>query len=158
MKPISPALRLDRRSAIRSFPGHNQIRHKRSKEKKMKIARICAVVCAMALVLAAAGYAQQATKVAGKWEMTTEGPQGTMTSTMVIEQDGEKIKGKLEGPRGEISFEGSIKGNQIAFTVKRQSPQGEVVVEYSGKVEGDTMKGTRKGPRGETEWSAKRAK
>ena len=62
------------------------------------------------------------------------------------------------GQRGEVTFEGTVKGNKINFTVKGQTPRGEVVIEYSGTADGDTMKGTRQGPRGSTEWTAKRAK
>jgi hypothetical protein len=123
----------------------------------MKIARICAVVCAMALLLAATGYAQ-AGKVAGKWELTSEGRQGPMTRDMTIEQDGEKIKGVISGQRGDQEFTGTVKGKDISFTVKFQTPNGERTVEYKGTVDGDSMKGTvEMGPR-TVEWSAKRAK
>lgn len=124
----------------------------------MKTARICAVVCAMALVLAATGYAQQATKVAGKWEMTSEGRQGPMTRDMTIEQDSEKIKGVISGQRGDQQFTGTVKGKDISFTVKFQTPNGERTVEYKGTVDGDSMKGTvEMGPR-TVDWTAKRAK
>lgn len=124
----------------------------------MKTARICAVVCAMALVLAATGYAQQATKVAGKWEMTSEGRQGPMTRDMTIEQEGEKIKGVISSQRGDQELTGTVKGKDISFTVKFQTPNGERTVEYKGTVDGDSMKGTvEMGPR-TVDWTAKRAK
>ena len=137
-----------------------------------KIVSLCAVVCLMAFGAAA----QQAAKVSGKWEMTWEGPQGPVTQTVNFEQDGEKLKGTItstfQGQTRESALEGSIKGNKVSFTVKRETPRGEMVTEYSGTVEGDTMKGTMqraggggaggpgKGPGGggPREWTAKRAK
>lgn len=124
-----------------------------------KLSKLAAVICAMALVLGTAlSAAQKAANVAGKWEMTSEGRQGPTTATMTIEQNGDKIKGTLQGPRRENPLEGTVKGNDISFTVKIETPRGEMVMEYTGKVEGDTMKGVRKTPRGETEWTAKRVK
>jgi hypothetical protein len=76
---------------------------------------------------------------------------------MTIEQSGENVKGTLKGEAREVSFEGTVKGNHIRFTVKQETPRGETTVEYSGAVEDDIMKGTRKGPRGETPWWARRA-
>jgi hypothetical protein len=116
---------------------------------------------ALALVLILGGTlsaAQKPAKVAGTWEMTSQGRQGTTTSTMTIEQTGDKIKGTIQGPRGDNALEGTVKGNEVSFTVKLETPRGEMTMEYSGKVEGDTMKGVRKTPRGETEWTAKRVK
>jgi hypothetical protein len=124
---------------------------------KMKAATICAVVCALALTLAATSYAQ-GTKVAGKWELTSEGRQGPMTRNMTIEQEGEKIKGVISGQRGDQEFTGTLKGKDISFTVKFQTPNGERTVEYKGTVDGDSMKGTVETPGGSREWTAKRAK
>lgn len=61
---------------------------------------------------------------------------------MTIEQNGDKIKGALKGPRAEAPLEGTVKGNKISFTVKRDTPRGEVTLEYTGTVDGDSMKGT----------------
>ena len=123
----------------------------------MKAAKICAVVCALALAFAATGYAQGA-KVAGKWELTSEGRQGPMTRNMTIEQDGEKIKGVISGQRGDQEFTGMVKGKDISFTVKFQTPNGERTVEYKGTVDGDSMKGTVEMGQATREWTAKRAK
>jgi hypothetical protein len=126
----------------------------------MKRTAICLVVlCAFALVSAMGAQAPaDASKVAGSWEMTSEGPQGMVTQTLTIEQDGSKIKGTIKGQRGETPFEGAIDGNKISFTVKRQTPNGDITIEYSGTVDGDSIKGTVKSPRGERPWNAKRSK
>ncbi len=79
-----------------------------------------------------------------------EGRQGAFTQTMTIEQNGDKIKGALKGPRAEAPLEGTVKGNKISFTVKRDTPRGEVTLEYTGTVDGDSMKGTLSTPAGST--------
>lgn len=135
-----------------------------------RVSKVGAVALALVLILGVALSAAQTSssrapsqrenpaKVAGTWEMTSQGRQGAVTSTMTIEQTGDKIKGTIQGPQRENPFEGTVKGNEINFTVKFETPRGEMVMEYSGKIEGATMKGVRKTPRGETEWTAKRVK
>jgi len=126
----------------------------------MKRMAICfAALCAFALVSATrAQTTADVPKVAGSWEMTAEGPQGPMTQTLTIEQDGSKIKGTIKGQRGELPFEGTAEGNKLNFTAKRSTPNGEMVIEYSGTVNGDSIKGTMKTPRGERPFTAKRSK
>ena len=102
--------------------------------------------------------ADEAVRVAGVWELSMEGRQGAFTQTMTIEQNGDKIKGALKGPRAEAPLEGTVKGNKISFTVKRDTPRGEVTLEYTGTVDGDSMKGTLSTPAGSRDWTARRAK
>jgi hypothetical protein len=102
--------------------------------------------------------AHEAAKVAGTWELSMEGRQGAFTQTMTLEQNGDKIKGAVKGPRAETPFEGTVKGNKISFTVKRDTPRGEVTLEYTGTVDGDSMKGTVSTPGGSRDWTARRAK
>jgi len=133
-----------------------------------KWVRITGVACVLALAFVPAAAAQEKTaNVAGKWEMTSEGRQGPVTSTLTFEQTGEKIKGTIVGQRGETPFEGTIKGNKLSFTVKRSitGPDGqtrEFVQEYAGTVEGDAIKGTvtftMQGNPVTREWTAKRQK
>jgi hypothetical protein len=100
--------------------------------------------------------ADEPAKVAGTWEMTSEGPRGTMTQTLTIQQDGGTIKGTLEGRRGPAPLEGSVTGNKISFTVKRETPNGTFTLEYTGTVDGDSMKGNVHSERFDGEWTAKR--
>jgi len=101
--------------------------------------------------------AEEPAKVAGTWEMTSESPRGTRTQTLTIQQDGSTIKGTLKGQRGESPLEGSITGNKISFTVKRETPNGTFTLEYSGTIDGDSMKGKVHSERFDGEWTAKRA-
>ncbi len=124
------------------------------KRSTMLLAAICVVALAFSLTLAA----QEAAKVAGNWEMSMETPRGTMTQTLTLEQDGKNLKGTLKGQRGESPVEGTLDGNKINFTVKRETPNGTRTIEYAGTVDGDAMMGTVKFGEREMEWTAKRSK
>ena len=105
---------------------------------------------------ARATAADEPAKVGGNWEMTFEGPRGTRTQALTLEQDGGTIKGTLEGRRGPAPLEGSVTGNEIKFTVKRETPNGTFTLEYTGTVDGDAMKGKVHSERFDGEWTAKR--
>ncbi len=105
-----------------------------------------AVVCALAMAFSIVASAQKPVNVAGKWETSSPGRDGqTMTSTITFEQNGDKLKGTIEGGRGPAApLEGTVTGNKVSFKVTRQRPDGQTMtIEYNATVEGDTMKGTR---------------
>lgn len=120
------------------------------------MAGVCAVVLSLGMAKAVA--APKTANVTGTWDLSMQGRRGTMTQTLKIEQDGGKIKGTIQGRRGSSNFEGTVKGNEIRFTVKRETPRGEFEMEYSGKVDGDSMKGSAQVRRFEIDWTAKRRK
>ena len=101
---------------------------------------------------------EEPANAAGTWEMTSTGANGPMTQTLTIQQDGSKIKGTLTGRRGDMPFEGTVTGNKISFTIKRDTPNGTFTVEYSATIDGDSMKGTAHSERFDREWTAKRTK
>jgi len=115
-------------------------------------------LCALALLVIPMSALQ--TNVTGDWEMTLESPRGARTTNIHIEQDGEKITVTMPGMRGggEVKAEGTIKGNEIEWTVTRPGREGgEFTISYKGKVEGDTMKGeVQMGDFGSFEWTAKK--
>jgi len=122
---------------------------------------LLALALGMGLCLTQVGNAladDQPLKVAGNWEMSSEGRNGPMTQTLAIQQDGATIKGTITGPRGEAPFEGTVAGNKVSFTVKRETPNGTFTVEYSGTVEGDSMKGKAHSERFDRDFTAKRTK
>ena len=100
------------------------------------------------------------TSVAGDWKITMQSPRGEHTNDMKIVQDNEKLQVTILSPRGEQSFQGTVKGADISWSGTRQTPDGrEFTVTYSGQVQGDTMKGiVQMGDRGSFSWSAARAK
>jgi hypothetical protein len=83
-----------------------------------------------------------------------------MTQTLTIQQDGSTIKGTLTGRRGEAPLEGSVTGNKVSFTVKRQTQSGDtMVMEYTATADGDSIKGKVHSEQfGDREFTAKRTK
>ncbi len=121
-----------------------------------KSVRIVALLAVVALSVGIAVRAADNAKVAGTWEMTMEGRNGTVTNTLTIEQTGDKIKGTMKTQRGETPFEGTVKDKEISFTITRQTPNGEMKQEYTGTVEGDTIKGKVKTGQNDRDWTAKK--
>jgi hypothetical protein len=120
-----------------------------------------------ALVLAAASAGlvaqdppkSQKINVTGVWESTVESPQGAMTSTATYKQDGEKLTGKHVGQMGELPLAGTVKGNEIAFTITIDAQGQQFTLTYTGKIDGDTIAGSVDfGGMGTANWSAKRKK
>ena len=99
-------------------------------------------------------------KVAGTWDMSSEGPNGTMTSTLTFEQDGGTIKGTITGRRGPSPLEGTIAGNKLTFSVKRQTQDGDtMVIQYTATVAGDSLTGKVHSERfGDRDFTANRTK
>jgi hypothetical protein len=95
--------------------------------------------------------------VSGAWEITSESPRGTMTRTVVFEQDGTALTGTMESQMGSVPIEnGSVEGNTFTFTVTFSRGDRSFELKYSGTVDGDTATGTMSTPRGESEWTGKR--
>jgi len=117
-----------------------------------------ALTCGVLLICGVAAAADEPAKVAGTWEVSSQGRNGPMTQTLTITQDGGKIKGTLTSPRGDANFEGAVEGNKVSFTIKRETDNGTFVIEYSATVDGDAMKGTAHSERFDREWTAKRTK
>jgi len=116
---------------------------------------------ALVLVLLAP-FVAAAVNVSGEWDMTRKMPNGQeRTSTITFAQDGEKLTVKMPGRNGEeMTGTGTIKGNELEWTITRTGPQGEMKIVYKAKVEGDKMTGTNQfGDRPAMEWTAvKKAK
>jgi len=101
----------------------------------------------------------EAADVTGTWLMTVEAPEGTAHPTILLKQEGERITGTYRGRMGESDLSGSIKGNDIRFTVTLRFQDVSYVVVYTGTVSGDSMKGSaRFGEAGTGNWSANRSR
>ena len=111
-----------------------------------------------AVVLFSITLLAQGVDITGDWEMTMETRRGETTRTISFVQDGEKLTVTMEGFQGEdITGEGTIKGNELEWTIIRSTPRGDFSMTYTGQVEGDTMTGeVHMGQRGSNEWTAKR--
>ena len=123
------------------------------------------LVAALVLVVASAGLvAQDPPKpqkidVTGVWESTVEAPQGTMTSTATYKQEGEKLTGTHVGQMGQLPLAGTVKGNEIAYTITIDAQGQQFTLTYTGKIDDDAIAGSVDfGGMGSTTWSAKRKK
>lgn len=105
---------------------------------------LLAMVCGVAL----------AADVSGKWTAerkmkTQDGEERTITSTLNLKADGDKLTGSVttsfgggEGRTVEIQ-DGKIDGNKISFiTVQPGRQGGEMKIKWEATVDGNEMKGT----------------
>jgi len=110
------------------------------------------------LLLLVASMSAEEVNVTGDWEMTFTTPRGDeMTRDIHFEQEGEKLTVTMQGRRGEVTAEGTVKGSEIEWTITRSTPRGEFTMTYTGKIEGDTMSGeVQMADFGSSEWKAKK--
>jgi hypothetical protein len=122
------------------------------------MSKSCSIFALSFLFLMAVSLTGQEVNVTGDWEITVTSPRGERTSNMHIDQEGEKITVTMEGMRGgEMKGEGTVKGNEIEWTVTLETQRGEFSITYSGKIEGNTMSGeAQMGDFGTMEWTAKK--
>ncbi len=121
----------------------------------MKSSRTIAAFAALAVAIALPAAAGD---VSGKWKITSKSPRGERVSEIVFAQDGEKLTVSSKDREGnDVKSEGSVKGEEITWTTKRQGPSGEMLIVYKGKIEGKTMAGsTEFGQMGSGEWKAEK--
>ena len=95
--------------------------------------------------------------VTGKWKMTSKSARGERVSEIALEQTGEKLVVSSTDREGNpVKSEGTVKGADITWTMKRTTPNGEFVIVYKGKVDGKAMSGTTETPMGAGEWKAEK--
>jgi hypothetical protein len=122
-------------------------------------------LAALALLLVrSSAPAQAQTKpasVGGAWQVSMQG-QGkgpAVMQTLAIEQKGGAISGTLKAPQGNaVPIRGTVKGANIAFSLKRQTPDGDVTQEFAGTVSGDSITGTVTQGQFQVGWTAARSK
>lgn len=135
----------------------------------MNRARVLSIALAVVLGLAVTASAQEKPKetpketpapnVTGSWDMAVETPQGTMSLTAALKQDGEKLTGTQTSQMGEIALEGSVKGSDIAFAIVINMQGQDMTITYTGKIDGDTMSGTIEfSGYGSSTWTAQKRK
>jgi hypothetical protein len=122
-------------------------------------------IATLVLLAASAGLLAQAPSqapkvdVTGSWESTIESPEVNATSAATYKQEGEKLTGTHVGQLGELPLSGTVKGNDISYTITIDAQGQQFVLTYTGKVDGDTIKGTVDfGGMGTVPWTVKRKK
>lgn len=97
-------------------------------------------IAATALV-AALGSSALAQSVAGAWDLSINGPEGAITATATLKQDGEKVTGSIESPQGTAELTGTIKGKVLNISFAIPGPNGNLDIKVNGEVDGASMKG-----------------
>ena len=114
------------------------------------------------IVLAAASVAW-ASDLNGKWVAQVAGQNGqTRETTFNFKVEGSKLTGTVSGRQGDNPIsDGSIKGDDVSFTVVANFNGNEIKLLYKGKVSGDELKLSRTregGDQAAQEFIAKRVK
>lgn len=113
-------------------------------KKVIRLEAVLAALLVLSAIVVPAASAADTANVNGEWALTVETPNGSGTPTVTFKQDGENLTGTYKGRRGETQLKGSIKGNDIKFSVTINFQGQDLVIEYSGTVDGDSMKGKAK--------------
>jgi hypothetical protein len=108
-------------------------------------------------VLLGASAGAQAPDVTGKWDLTVNGPQGTIPGTMAISRAGDKLVATISSQQGEVASDVELKGREITIYFSIQGQNGSVDVTMTGTVNGNEMSGNMDlGGRGSATWTATR--
>ena len=101
---------------------------------KTLLTALCLVLTCTALLCAAG--------IDGAWKADYTTPDGTArTSTFHFKADGDKLTGKVVSPMGEAEIkDGTVKGDDIAFSITRSFNGNDFTLKYTGKVSGDELK------------------
>src|SRR5262245_37241600 len=85
------------------------------------------IIFFLGLSLAPAGLRPGATDISGNWAFSVNldgGPQN-VPYTIVFKQEGEKLTGTQSGASGEQKITGTVKGNQVVFSVEGKTRSGD---------------------------------
>jgi hypothetical protein len=118
----------------------------------------CFAIAAMAILLV---MTASAADVAGKWvgQMPTRDGQ-TRETTFDLKASGDKLSGTMSSPQGAVEIkDGKVSGGDISFKVSFDAGGNTIVLLFKGTVSGDQIKFTRKreGADQSQEFTAKKA-
>lgn len=117
--------------------------------------RTFAGVFALLFALVVAVPAAQ-TNVAGAWDMTINGPQGAMETTMTLTQEGDTVSGTIDGPMGSVEVAGAVAGNLMKLAFDVDAGGQMISISMIGEVNGATMEGSMDFGQGAADFTAKR--
>jgi hypothetical protein len=96
----------------------------------------------VAPVSAAAAKAAAQKPGIGTWAFTTVSPEGTTTSTLVISEDGAKLKAVARSERGERPYDAvEVAGTNIKLVLTINYNGSPMVITYTGTIDSDKMGG-----------------
>jgi hypothetical protein len=130
--------------------------------RRVILTALAVAVCG--LVVSAAMAAEEKGSPTGTWTWSVERNGQTITTTLKLKADGDKLTGAVIGRNNnETKIEdGNYKNGELSFKVTRERNGQKFTQSFSGKVDGDTIKGKiefeRNGEKMSRDWEAKRSK
>src|SRR5262245_24622210 len=92
----------------------------------------CFVLAGLVMAYAAA--------IDGKWVAQVQVRNGAQENTFNLKAEGDKLTGNVVTPRGETPIsDGTIKGNDVAFSTKMNFNGNEFKLNYKGTLAGDEL-------------------
>jgi hypothetical protein len=80
--------------------------------------------------------------VDGTYNIEVDTPMGKQESKLTLKSAGVKLNGTIESSFGKNSFTGgTIKGNEVSWSMEINSPMGNLKLDYKGKVSGNDISG-----------------
>ena len=105
----------------------------------MKAVRV-SLAALVLLVSASTLYAQK--PGVGAWAFTTISPEGETKSTLVISEDGGKLKAVAKSERGERAYDSvEVAGNKITLVLTISYNGSPMTITYTGTIDKDKMSG-----------------
>jgi hypothetical protein len=126
---------------------------------------VCVLAAPLLLGQDSESNQSQSTNIGGAWQLSWQGRDGSQQATIQIQEDGSRLSGTFQGPRGSSALTGSIDGNNVSFSVQMQGRRS-ITLAFTGTIDGDKMSGTlqpqggsggregRGGGQGNHSWSA----
>jgi hypothetical protein len=108
----------------------------------------------LGLVFTAAPRAQG--DVTGSWDLSINGPEGTIAAGAVLKQEGEKVTGTLSSPQGETAVAGTMTGKTMSLSFSVPTPQGNLDIKVTAEVNGSEMKGMMDFGMGQADFTGKK--
>jgi hypothetical protein len=98
------------------------------------------IIVVSALLLAS--LSALAADVAGNWAITIDSPQGPVAATLALKQDGDKLTGTISSQLGETPITGTVKENDVEFSMTMDVNGTAMAITYKAKLDGDKISGT----------------
>jgi hypothetical protein len=91
----------------------------------------------LSLLLSTAALAAD---ISGKWVFTVQTDAGGGSPTFVFKQAGEKLTGTYTGQFGTADVTGTVKGDEIQFSIDIDAGGQKATIVYKGKIQSDGKK------------------
>ncbi len=79
--------------------------------------------------------------VDGTYKIEIDTPIGKQEARLEMKSAGEKLSGTAEATLGKGDFTGTVKGNDVSWSLEVNSPMGKIKLDFTGKVSGSDISG-----------------